>query len=506
MLPCQENPNVQNDCTFVAWKLCDRICHALDSYQAFQLRKTFQAQDVCSTGYVSGCQFASILSCALNGCLSDNDICRLADYFKTDDAAGVAYGYFLDVIMGEDEQNSSGRSRQNISSHEHRRLSLLLMEIAKTLRFREQVLRPYFEDCDLIARYGGSVTIGYFKRVLYYLGITLRRSECDLLVKRFMVDNYRVDYESFVEEIDQLFRYLDAQGPIDRQCDAEVPPKVIAIELTKVERPEVENVRLDEILRKNTTYHPCLKPSRAQRDFQALMLRIQRYVWENRIRIREFFEQYDLHCCGWISRSQFIRSMDAIGLSGLFRLPLTDGEIRTICDHYQDTHNNSRIRWACFTDDVDEVFTIKNLDKGSYKDVESPLKEVGNIHLHEKTHITVPELLDDVVRCVRNLVETRRILIRPAFRDFDSHRNGHISRNQMGEALSMAGIFITEEQRYALEQRYSDDFGFNYVEFLQDVDPMPKIASAVRYSSRIPFINLLVFFYSMKTCKTELLL
>lgn len=464
------------------WKLCEHIRHVLNSYQAFQLRKSFQAFDICNTGRISGCQFASILSCALEGCFSDNDICRLADYFKTDDASGVAYEHFLDVVTGENEMISTARSKQSLSSHEHRRLSLLLMGIAQSLRFREQVLRPYFEDYDLIARNGGSVTIGYLKRVLYYLGITLRRTEFDLLVKRFMVDNYKLNYEAFAEEIDQLLRYLDTLGPIDRQCDTEVPPKIITVELPKIQRPEVGNSRLEEILQKNTAYHPCLKPSQPERAFETLMLRIQRYVWENRIRIREFFEQYDLHSCGWISRSQFIRSMDAVGISGLHRLLLTDSEVRTICDRYQDTNNVNHIRWICFVDDVDKVFTVKNLDKGPYQEVECPPKEVANLQQDGRNDTEHQELADDIVKCIRNLVENRRILIRPAFSDFDTHRNGHVSRSQMGEALSLAGIFITEEQCYAVEQRYCDDLGFNYVKFLQDVDPMPKATSAVSKS------------------------
>lgn len=461
------------------WKLCDRIRQALDLDQAFQLRKTFQGQDVCSSGYVSGCQFASILSCALDGCLSDNEVCRLTDFFKTTDAAGVAYEHFLSVVTGKKEAISPIRSNQKLSSYEHRRLSLLLMQIAQALRFREQVLKPYFEDYDLIARNEGSVTIGYLKRVLYFLGITLKRAECDLIVKRFMVDSYKLNYEAFIDEVDQLLRYLDTLGPVDRKCDDVVPRKTIAVELAKIDRPEVGKVRLDEMLQKNTAYHPCLKPSRQEKNYRELMLRIQRHIWENRIRIREFFEQYDLHCCGRITRSQFIRSMDAIGLSGLYRLPLTDGEIRIICDHYQDVKNDICIRWTNFTDDVDEVFTTKNLDKEVYRKIDYPSADVVNLQPEGMRIVTHPELVDEVVKCIRTLVEARRVLIRPVFKDFDLHRNGHISCSQVGEALSMAGVFITEEQRYALEQRYSDDLGFNYAKFLQDIDPMPKISSAV---------------------------
>uniref|UniRef100_A0A1Q3FT57 Uncharacterized protein n=1 Tax=Culex tarsalis TaxID=7177 RepID=A0A1Q3FT57_CULTA len=480
-LPCQENPNAENDRALLAWKLCNRIRSTLDRYHAQDLRNCLHRHDLCSSGTVQGYDFARVVSTALGGCLTENEICHLAEYFRSPDGGGVAYGQFLTVVAGEDEGLGKDLDgRRTLSASEHRRLSLVLMEIAQALRFREQVLRPYFEDYDLIAHNGGSVTLAYFKRVLYFLGITLRKAEFTLLAKRFNVGHYKIDYEAFVGEIDELLRYLDTRGPIERECDGEVPAKIIAVELPKVDRPEVGTVELARVLQKDTAYHPCLAPSRQERDFRTLMLRIQRYVWENRVRIREFFEQYDSFQCGLISRSQFVRAMDAVGLSGLHRLPLTDGEVRTICDRYGDSRDANRIRWTCFTDDVDEVFTVKNLDKGAFREVESPPEEVEALEREGRQDACSEgrDLAKELVDCIRTLVSARRVLIGPAFKDFDPHRNGHVSRSQVGEALSMAGVFITEEQRYALNERYCDDLGFNYVDFLKDVDPCPKIASA----------------------------
>ncbi|XP_039441985.1 uncharacterized protein LOC120422565 [Culex pipiens pallens] len=475
-LPCQENPTAENDRALLAWKLCTRIRATLDRYHAQDLRNCLRRHDLCSSGTVQGYDFARTVAGALRGCLSENEICHLAEYFRSPDGGGVAYGLFLDVVAGEDEGVGGKELERTLSVSEHRRLSLVLMEIAQALRFREQVLRPYFEDYDLIAGNGGSVTLAYFKRVLYFLGITLRKPEFTLLAKRFMVGHYKIDYEAFIEEIDGLLRYLDGRGPIDRECDGEVPAKIIAVDLPKVVRPEVGTVDLAKVLQKDTAYHPCLAPSRQERDFRTLMLRIQRYVWENRVRIREFFEQYDTFQCGLISRSQFVRAMDAVGLSGLHRMPLTDGEVRSVCDRYGDARDVNRIRWDRFTDDVDEVFTVKNLDRGAFREVESPPEEVRG--LEREGCREGRDLAKELVDCIRTLVAARRVLIEPVFKDFDPHRNGHISRSQVGEALSMAGVFITEEQRYALNERYSDDLGFNYVNFLKDFDPCPKIASA----------------------------
>ncbi|XP_053698584.1 uncharacterized protein LOC128745534 [Sabethes cyaneus] len=488
-LPCQNNPNKENDLTLCVWKVCNRISRLLDTQKRSELRQFFQKHDPCLSGFIQGYEFVNVLSCILRECLCGTEICQLAEYFQTPDSAGVAYRQFLDLI--DDDGLKSLRTHHILSASEHRRLALVLMGIAQSLRFREQVLRPYFEDYDLIAQNGGSVTAGYFKRVLYFLGITLGQYEWELMFKRFTNDSYKIDYESFVDEIDQVSRYLDSRGPLDRQCDDNVPPKIITVELPKVDRPEVGVVDLSQILCKDTAYHPCLYPSRESREFEALMLRIKEYIWKNRVRTREFFEQFDAMGCGWISRSQFIRSMDAIGLSGLHRLPLTDCEIRTICDHYQDSRDANRIRWERFTDDVDEVFTIKNLDKGPFQTIDSPPEEIrtlpreGALQMQEYR-----DLGEDVVGCIRTLVGNRRILIIPIFKDFDPHRNGQITRSQVGEALSMAGVKITEEQQYALNQRYGDDFGFDYVRFMRDVDPSPPTNAAYQdLQPRLAAIN-----------------
>ncbi|XP_055617008.1 uncharacterized protein LOC129762603 [Toxorhynchites rutilus septentrionalis] len=475
---CQENPNFQDDRTLEIWKICERLRSSLDPSEIIDLRNSFQGFDRCSSGFIQGHEFARILNCCLRKPLCCDVICRLAEYFSTPDFGGVAYGQFLDIITKEDESCDAKQEKYSLSSAEHRRLALVLMSIAKTLRFREQILRPYFEEYERIAGNVGCVTYAYFKRVLYFLGVTLGRSEWELLAKRFMVHHCKLDYEAFVEEIDQLLRYLDTQGPVKREEDEEVPLKVIIAELPKVDRSEVGIVNLEDVFEKTTTCHPCVSQAREDRSFHILMDHIQKHVWKNRIRIREFFDQYDLLCCGWLSRTQFIRSMDAMGLSGLYKFPMTDCEIKLVCDHYKDPRNANRIQWVCFTDDVDRVFAEKDVAKGvcqpcDGEHVSDDVPVEKKVCAHKER-----DLAAEVIQLIRTLVSSRRILIEPVFRDFDPHCNGHITRGQVGEALAMVGISITEEQKYALDKRFSDDFGFNYTRFLKEVDPSPCVPSA----------------------------
>nr|CAD7394940.1 unnamed protein product [Timema cristinae] len=51
------------------------------------------------------------------------------------------------------------------------------------------------------------------------------------------------------------------------------------------------------------------------------------------------------------------------------------------------------------------------------------------------------------------------------------HNNGHVSRAQFRQCLLSNGLLSSNEELYALEQRYNDELGFNYFWFLKEVEP-----------------------------------
>ncbi|CAG2054299.1 unnamed protein product [Timema podura] len=52
-----------------------------------------------------------------------------------------------------------------------------------------------------------------------------------------------------------------------------------------------------------------------------------------------------------------------------------------------------------------------------------------------------------------------------------SHNNGHVSRAQFRQCLLSNGLLSSNEELYALEQRYNDELGFHYFWFLKEVEP-----------------------------------
>ena len=56
---------------------------------------------------------------------------------------------------------------------------------------------------------------------------------------------------------------------------------------------------------------------------------------------------------------------------------------------------------------------------------------------------------------------------------FFRRNNGHVSRSQMRQVLTTAAVLLSREERFALEQRYNDDLGFNYFRFIEELETFP---------------------------------
>lgn len=55
------------------------------------------------------------------------------------------------------------------------------------------------------------------------------------------------------------------------------------------------------------------------------------------------------------------------------------------------------------------------------------------------------------------------------YNDLFRINRGHVSRGQMRQCFARNGILLSDEEFYALEQRFNDDLGFNYAWFIKDI-------------------------------------
>lgn len=206
------------------------------------------------------------------------------------------------------------------------------------------------------------MTIPHFRRILNVSGITLGQHEFQLLTKRFIKHNFTINYAAFLSKFQEFMDWFDTHGIKDTGKDFQefYPGRIIVAGGEKITRPEVGKVDIAKKFGTTKACHPCLHQSKP-RDMKLdeLILRIKKHILNNGIRTREFFEKFDVFRRGFISRTQFLRGLEAIGLSGLHRLCLLEEDFDKILKAYEEKYDSERILWSKFCDHIDEVFTIK---------------------------------------------------------------------------------------------------------------------------------------------------
>ncbi|GBP47415.1 Mariner Mos1 transposase [Eumeta japonica] len=298
---------------------------------------------------------------------------------------------------------------------QRRRLCSLIATIAD----RDIPLKPYFQDYELVAKNDGRVTFAHFARLLAHVGIVVPVEDFHLLVRRFAADSYSVDYVKFLEAIEEARRHgLKGLGPEYRN-----PRAVLDTTLPKNQRPEVERGASTASLGGSEIFHPAINRAPPfERPIIDIMLRIQQFVVQRRIRFSEFFRDYDPLNSGRIPPLSFRRGLDLAGLAGV----LSEHETACLIRHYLDPNDPERVCWRTFEDDCDQVFTVKELEK--HPDLvagaatKAALASVPTRGSAEERGGPSEEELDNCERALlrlRGAVRERSVDLRSAFRDHD---------------------------------------------------------------------------------------
>ena len=78
-------------------------------------------------------------------------------------------------------------------------------------------------------------------------------------------------------------------------------------------------------------------------------------MFSERVRLRDFFIDFDKKRTGCVSKTQFVSAMSIAGFK------LTMLEMHELCEQYPSEVLDRPVRWRDFANDVDAVFTKPNL-------------------------------------------------------------------------------------------------------------------------------------------------
>lgn len=194
---------------------------------------------------------------------------------------------------------------------------------------------------------------------------------------------------------------------------------------------------------------------------------------EQRIRIGEFFRDFDKLRSGTITEAQF-----RIGLN-MGKIVLSGNEFQHLADHFQASKEGKHINWREFCDNVDQVFTKKGLEKS----VDITLDDARTVSFYGKKE---PDAADH--QNVQNLLEKFKALItrerldaKSFFQDQDRHNHFKVSPKQFKQTTTLLGIDISDAEVQSVVNVYANKLGdIEYLRFLNDCD-------VLRYTINDPY-------------------
>ena len=152
--------------------------------------------------------------------------------------------------------------------------------------------------------------------------------------------------------------------------------------------------------------------------------RLRATVVEKRVRIEEFFRDFDKLRKGRVTRSQFKSILSQLNFN------LTDDEFESLAEKYSTNDPERFFRYTDFVANINRAFTIKGIDK-SPTTVVAPVTQGDTLLARRKYLSSNPAVgaeIDQILDQYRQAVKTMRIHLKPVFQDFDITKNGHVTK------------------------------------------------------------------------------
>ena len=189
-----------------------------------------------------------------------------------------------------------------------------------------------------------------------------------------------------------------------------------------------------------------------------------------RLRIAEFARDYDKRRSGFITTSQFHRTLD------MCNVELTDADVALLEAKYGS--GDGRVNYKAFQTTIDESFTPSGLEQNPTAAIKKSFVPESTMPvLAAAEDVEVEAILDRIAE----YIATRKVLARPAFVEHEQDQNSvmiinHVTAYQFAQTLSRLNVTsllsLTPAQVKLVGSKYDDrgDGTVNWAEFLARVD------------------------------------
>ena len=182
-------------------------------------------------------------------------------------------------------------------------------------------------------------------------------------------------------------------------------------------------------------------------EVEALMKKVKDGVMRNRIRLGEFLQDHDPLRKGTIEATKFRTTLYAQ------KLQLTVEEYQLLEDHYRDPNDPIKIRYFDFNEDIERIFTLKDLEKNPGTTLD---KFKAPSILDPKNVLTNDEEdeLEGFMRRIGTYVRHRRLLIKPFFQDKDRSNSGFVTNTRFRSIFDNQKLWINDREYFLINKRF----------------------------------------------------
>lgn len=197
----------------------------------------------------------------------------------------------------------------------------------------------------------------------------------------------------------------------------------------------------------------------------------------NKIRIDQFFVDFDKLRKGSVTKDRFRRILKLSGVD------VEDYQFDLLAEKYQ-LDNGQNMDWFSFCKNIDSVNTTRGIEKNPQFEVPQIVSDTTLparryfLRIQEPQRTKLLYILD----LIKHEIQTRRILLKPHFSDFDKVNIGYVTRSQFLRVLSKFDIYPQEDYLEVILQCYSDNGNLNevnYYEFCKDVDGPDEVTTKI---------------------------
>merc|ERR1719161_3335982 len=185
----------------------------------------------------------------------------------------------------------------------------------------------------------------------------------------------------------------------------------------------------------------------SEHDVAQIEKKIQMAVFARRIRLKDYFKDFDPRRSTRCSKTQFIRALDTAGIK------ISHAEAASVADSYVHGATGD-VHYGKFSDSIDMCFGPKYLEGTPEAAVEEPGENLQFGFQPKQLAADHMEILAYVMHRVALLCRTRGINFKDCFRYYDRQNTCCVTEQQFRRSFPFEGF--TEEEMDILVNRYTD--------------------------------------------------